>query len=259
MAPVMAPITQQPNYVNHPIYPTTTNTVPDKYEIDPNSVEDWEQEEVDTTSKTWVEQMSEKSEKTVKQKDQESDDDYDDSEKDDKKITLKDVDPVFDLEELYTNFNKLKEGVFKRILKLEEKQQTLDSRVKTLEKFIRLDEAELATQYINKSKENSNTHYIKQLTSSILNKTELLTMTMDVSLKHENLILSWNKELFNIEKEKVSSYAKIKNLNKATQETESDVNDIISKVNEAVKKGGISVADAQNELQISGYSGKPFN
>ena len=259
MAPVMAPVTQQPNYVNHPIYPTTTNTVPDKYEIDPNSVEDWEQEEADTTSKTWVEQMSEKSEKTVKQKDQESDDDYDDSEKDDKKITLKDVDPVFDLEELYTNFNKLKEGVFKRILKLEEKQQTLDSRVKTLEKFIRLDEAELATQYINKSKENSNTHYIKQLTSSILNKTELLTMTMDVSLKHENLILSWNKELFNIEKEKVSSYAKIKNLNKATQETESDVNDIISKVNEAVKKGGISVADAQNELQISGYSGKPFN
>ena len=259
MAPVMAPVTQQPNYVNHPIYPTTTNTVPDKYEIDPNSVEDWEQEEVDTTSKTWVEQMSEKSEKTVKQKDQESNDDYDDSEKDDKKITLKDVDPVFDLEELYTNFNKLKEGVFKRILKLEEKQQTLDSRVKTLEKFIRLDEAELATQYINKSKENSNTHYIKQLTSSILNKTELLTMTMDVSLKHENLILSWNKELFNIEKEKVSSYAKIKNLNKATQETESDVNDIISKVNEAVKKGGISVADAQNELQISGYSGKPFN
>ena len=256
MAPVMAPVTQQPNYVNHPIYPTTTNTVPDKYEIDPNRVEDWEQEEVDTTSKTWVEQMSEKSEKTVKQKDQESDDD---SEKDDKKITLKDVDPVFDLEELYTNFNKLKEGVFKRILKLEEKQQTLDSRVKTLEKFIRLDEAELATQYINKSKENSNTHYIKQLTSTILNKTELLTMTMDVSLKHENLILSWNKELFNIEKEKVSSYAKIKNLNKATQETESDVNDIISKVNEAVKKGGISVADAQNELQISGYSGKPFN
>lgn len=259
MAPVMAPVTQQPNYVNHPIYPTTTNTVPDKYEIDPNSVEDWEQEEVDTSSKTWIEQMSEKSEKPVKQKDQESDDDYDDSEKDDKKITLKDVDPVFDLEELYTNFNKLKEGVSKRILKLEEKQQTLDSRVKTLEKFIRLDEAELATQYINKSKENSNTHYIKQLTSSILNKTELLTMTMDVSLKHENLILSWNKELFNIEKEKVSSYAKIKNLNKATQETESDVNDIISKVNEAVKKGGISVADAQNELQISGYSGKPFN
>ena len=261
MAPVMAPITQQPNYVNHPIYPTTTNTVPDKYEIDPNSVEDWEQEEVDTSSKTWIEQMSEKSEKSekpVKQKDQESDDYYD-SEKDDKKITLKDVDPVFDLEELYTNFNKLKEGVSKRILKLEEKQQTLDSRVKTLEKFIRLDEAELATQYINKSKENSNTHYIKQLTSSILNKTELLTMTMDVSLKHENLILSWNKELFNIEKEKVSSYAKIKNLNKATQETESDVNDIISKVNEAVKKGGISVADAQNELQISGYSGKPFN
>ena len=259
MAPVMAPVTQQPNYVNHPIYPTTTNTVPDKYEIDPNRVEDWEQEEVDTTSKTWVEQMSEKSEKTVKQKDQESNVDYNDSEKDDKKISLKDVDPVFDLEELYTNFNKLKEGVFKRILKLEEKQQTLDSRVKTLEKFIRLDEAELATQYINKSKENSNTHYIKQLTSSILNKTELLTMTMDVSLKHENLILSWNKELFNIEKEKVSSYAKIKNLNKATQETESDVNDIISKVNEAVKKGGISVADAQNELQISGYSGKPFN
>lgn len=260
MAPVMAPVTQQPNYVNHPIYPTTTNTVPDKYEIDPNNVEDWEQEEADTTSKTWIEQMSEKSEKsekTVKQKDQEFD--YDDSEKDDKKITLKDVDPVFDLEELYTNFNKLKEGVYKRILKLEEKQQTLDSRVKTLEKFIKLDEAELATQYINKSKENSNTHYIKQLTSSILNKTELLTMTMDVSLKHENLILSWNKELFNIEKEKVSSYTKIKNLNKSTQETESDVNDIISKVNEAVKKGGISVADAQNELQISGYSGKPFN
>ena len=261
MAPVMAPVTQQPNYVNHPIYPTT-NTVPDKYEIDPNNVEDWEQEEADTTSKTWIEQMSEKSEKsekTVKQKDQESDDDSDDSEKDNKKITLKDVDPVFDLEELYTNFNKLKEGVSKRISKLEEKQQTLDSRVKTLEKFIKLDEAELATQYINKSKENSNTHYIKQLTSSILNKTELLTMTMDVSLKHENLILSWNKELFNIEKEKVSSYTKIKNLNKATQETESDVNDIISKVNEAVKKGGISVADAQNELQISGYSGKPFN
>lgn len=257
MAPVMTPVTQQPNYVNHPIYPTTTNTVPDKYEIDPNNVEDWEQEEADTTSKTWIEQMSEKSEKTVKQKDQELDDD--DSEKDDKKTTLKDVDPVFDLEELYTNFNKLKEGVYKRILKLEEKQQTLDSRVKTLEKFIKLDEAELATQYINKSKENSNTHYIKQLTSSILNKTELLTMTMDVSLKHENLILSWNKELFNIEKEKVSSYTKIKNLNKATQETESDVNDIISKVNEAVKKGGISVADAQNELQISGYSGKPFN
>lgn len=256
---VMAPVTQQPNYVNHPIYPTTTNTVPDKYEIDPNNVEDWEQEEADTTSKTWIEQMSEKSEKsekTVKQKDQEFDDD---SEKDDKKTTLKDVDPIFDLEELYTNFNKLKEGVFKRISKLEEKQQTLDSRVKTLEKFIKLDEAELATQYINKSKENSNTHYIKQLTSSILNKTELLTMTMDVSLKHENLILSWNKELFNIEKEKVSSYTKIKNLNKATQETESDVNDIISKVNEAVKKGGISVADAQNELQISGYSGKPFN
>ena len=257
MAPVMAPVTQQPNYVNHPIYPATTNIVPDKYEIDPNNVEDWEQEEADTTSKTWIEQMSEKSEKTVKQKDQEFDDD--DSEKDDKKTTLKDVDPIFDLEELYTNFNKLKEGVFKRISKLEEKQQTLDSRVKTLEKFIKLDEAELATQYINKSKENSNTHYIKQLTSSILNKTELLTMTMDVSLKHENLILSWNKELFNIEKEKVSSYTKIKNLNKATQETESDVNDIISKVNEAVKKGGISVADAQNELQISGYSGKPFN
>ena len=259
MAPVMAPVTQQPNYVNHPIYPTTTNTIPDKYEIDPNNVEDWEQEEAGTTSKTWIEQMSEKSEKsekTVKQKDQEFDDD---SEKDDKKTTLKDVDPIFDLEELYTNFNKLKEGVFKRISKLEEKQQTLDSRVKTLEKFIKLDEAELATQYINKSKENSNTHYIKQLTSSILNKTELLTMTMDVSLKHENLILSWNKELFNIEKEKVSSYTKIKNLNKATQETESDVNDIISKVNEAVKKGGISVADAQNELQISGYSGKPFN
>ena len=186
-------------------------------------------------------------------------DDEDVPPSEEKKLTLKEVDPVFDLEELYSNFNKLKEGVSKRIKKLEEKQQTLDTRVKTLEKFIKLDEAELATQYINKSKEQSNTPYIKQLTSSILNKTELLTMTMDISLKHENLILSWNKELFNIEKEKVSSYTKIKNLNKSTQETESDVNDIIAKVNEAVKSGGISVTDAQNELQISGYSGKPFN
>lgn len=259
--PVMAPISQQPQqpqHVNHPIYPT--NTVPDKYEIDPNSIEDWEQEEVEVDSKTWVEQMSEKSTKKPPLKESKTDFEEDeDIDKNDKKISLKEVDPVFDLEKLYGNFDKLKEGVSKRIQNLEEKQKTLDSRVKTLEKFIRLDEAELATQYINKSKEQSNTPYIKQLTSSILNKTELLTMTMDVSLKHENLILSWNKELFNIEKEKVSSYAKIKNLNKATGETESDVNNIISMVNEAVKKGGISVEDAKNELHISGYSGKPFN
>lgn len=252
--PVMTPISHQPNYVNHPIYPTS-NIVPDKYDINPNNIEDWEQEEADTTSKTWVEKMSESAPKSNPK--YEDDEDVPPSEE--KKLTLKEVDPVFDLEELYSNFNKLKEGVSKRIKKLEEKQQTLDTRVKTLEKFIKLDEAELATQYINKSKEQSNTPYIKQLTSSILNKTELLTMTMDISLKHENLILSWNKELFNIEKEKVSSYTKIKNLNKSTQETESDVNDIIAKVNEAVKSGGISVTDAQNELQISGYSGKPFN
>lgn len=259
--PVMAPISQQPQHVNHPIYPT--NTVPDKYEIDPNSIEDWEQEEVEADSKTWVEQMSEKSTKKPPLKESKTDFKEDEEsiaiDKNDKKISLKEVDPVFDLEKLYGNFDKLKEGVSKRIQNLEEKQKTLDSRVKTLEKFIRLDEAELATQYINKSKEQSNTPYIKQLTGSILNKTELLTMTMDVSLKHENLILSWNKELFNIEKEKVSSYAKIKNLNKATGETESDVNNIISMVNEAVKKGGISVEDAKNELHISGYSGKPFN
>lgn len=260
--PVMAPISQQPQqsqYVNHPIYPT--NAVPDKYEIDPNNIEDWEQDEVETGSKTWVEQMTEKPTKKQPLKETKTDFNEDDEsvEKNDKKLTLKEVDPVFDLEKLYGNFDKLKEGVSKRIQNLEEKQKTLDSRVKTLEKFIKLDEAELATQYINKSKEQSNTPYIKQLTGSILNKTELLTMTMDVSLKHENLILSWNKELFNIEKEKVSSYAKIKNLNKATGETESDVNNIISMVNEAVKKGGISVEDAKNELYISGYSGKPFN
>ena len=94
----VAPVTQQPNYVNHPIYPTTTNTVPDKYEIDSNNVEDWEQEEADTTSKTWIEQMSEKSEKTVKQKDHELDDD-DDSEKDEEEEAIDDVQNLF--EEIY--------------------------------------------------------------------------------------------------------------------------------------------------------------
>lgn len=266
----------QPNHINHPIYIGTQNNpdniVVDKYEINPNNVEDWNNDEVEANPTNWIEQMTNQKIQPPVQNNQQptpkpkvnqnplQNIEEPEVEKDiPKKETLKDVDPTFDLEELYNDFDKLKSGISQRIKTLEDKQRLLDSRVKTLEKFIKLDESELATQYINQTKEKTNTQYIKQLTGSILNKTELITMTMDISLKHENLILSWNKELFNIEKEKVSSYAKIRNLNKATKETDNSINDIISKVNDAVNKDGVSVSAALNELHISGYAGKPFN
>ena len=266
----------QPNHINHPIYIGTQNnsdnTVADKYEINPNNVEDWNNDEVEANPTNWIEQMTNQKIQPPVQNNQQptpkpkvnqnplQNTEEPEVEKDiPKKETLKDVDPTFNLEELYNDFDKLKSGISQRIKTLEDKQRLLDSRVKTLEKFIKLDESELATQYINQTKEKTNTQYIKQLTGSILNKTELITMTMDISLKHENLILSWNKELFNIEKEKVSSYAKIRNLNKATKETDNSINDIISKVNDAVNKDGVSVSAALNELHISGYAGKPFN
>lgn len=244
---------EHPTQVIPPVYIKTEipkeNPQPDdKYNIKVEDLEEWGPDELE-------EQKSKSKKNSNDSKDSESEN----KTNPDKKVTLNEIDPTFNLEELYTDFNKLKEGFYKRIQDLENKQKLLDSRVKTLEKFIKLDEADLATQYINQTKDKTNTGYIKQLTGSILNKTELLTMTMDISLKHENLILSWNKELFNIEKEKVSSYVKIRNLNKSTEETDNSINDILSKINESVKTNkGDLISAAQNELSISGYAGKPF-
>ena len=122
----------------------------------------------------------------------------------------------------------------------------------------------LSTFLIAAEKEKNNNakinyNLISTIQSKISNKLELLNNTFDIYLKLEDIILKWTKELFNIEKEKLSSFTKIKNLNKNTETTEDDIMNIIDKINSDIKANPNMIHDAKESLRIEGYDGKRFN
>jgi hypothetical protein len=163
----------------------------------------------------------------------------------------------FDLTLHDGNLLLIREDALKAINALKIKQKVLDGRTNLIEKFILLDEKDLAIQI---TKNDPNLSKIGQIQRSISSRTELLSQIFDISLKFEDTILKWYKTLMDIEKDKVSAYHKIKTINKEIKDTDTDINEVLNDINNLVNSKNSDFATiAKNELSVGGYGGKPYS
>ena len=169
----------------------------------------------------------------------------------------------FDLNTMNKSLDATISDIKIRIKALQTKQQSFDAKLTVLEKFMQLDQKDLALEY-SKGSANSNDKVklnysqISVIQGKITSKMELINETMDLFLKLEDSIYKWIKEITAIEKEKLASYAKLRALNKEITSSEDGINNIIQSVNESIKTNPDLAKLAVQELSISGYSGKPF-
>lgn len=164
----------------------------------------------------------------------------------------------FDLNSMNTNLEAICRTTAARIKELIDSQNKLKARTNLLEKFINLDERELAVEV---SKQEPNTQKIIGIRKAILSQTELLSTTLDILLKFEGSIQTWTKTLIDIEKDKVAAYHKIKSINKEQASTETDINEVLTNINQIIKSDPTKAfaAIGGNGLNINGYAGKKFN
>lgn len=165
----------------------------------------------------------------------------------------------FDLFTMSKNLDDIVKDAKIKIKNLEGMQSKIEGRIKILEKFITIDEKNLA---IEVSRQDQNTSKIIGLRKSISNQTELFGVTMEILLKFEAQIQGWYKTLMDIEKDKVSAYQKIKGLTKEAGKTDTDINDVLSSINTLIKGNPdkiFSGLGSDGTLNINGYAGKKFN
>lgn len=164
---------------------------------------------------------------------------------------------AFDLTGMNTNLGAIVNSTKERIKGLQAQQNKIAARIELLEKFIKLDEKELA---IEVSKDDPNQQRIRGIRNAISNQTELFGNTLDILLKFESSIYTWTKALMDIEKDKVSAYQKIKSVNKEQSSTETDINEVLLNLNNVIRNNPDKiVSSADNFLNINGYGGKKFN
>lgn len=162
----------------------------------------------------------------------------------------------FDIETMNKNLDAITTSTKLRITSLIEQQNKLKARVSLLEKFINLDEKELAVEV---SKTEPNNQKIVGIRKGILNQTELFGQTLDILLKFESQIQSWTKTLMDVEKDKVGAFQKIRSVSKEQSSTEADINDVISNINNIIKNDPSKILHSvDGTLNINGYSGKKF-
>ena len=162
----------------------------------------------------------------------------------------------FDMDSMNRNLDAITTSTKLRIQNLIAQQDKLKGRVTLLEKFIMLDEKELA---IEVSKPEPNNQKVVGIRKSILNQTELFGQTLDILLKFESQIQSWTKTLMDIEKDKVGAFQKIRSVSKEQSSTEADINDVISNINNIIKNDPSKILHSvDGTLNINGYSGKKF-
>lgn len=162
----------------------------------------------------------------------------------------------FDIDSMNKNLDAITTSTKTRIQNLIVQQDKLKGRVTLLEKFIMLDEKELA---IEVSKPEPNNQKIVGIRKSILNQTELFGQTLDILLKFESQIQSWTKTLLDIEKDKVGAFQKIRSVSKEQTSTETDINEVLLNINNIIRNDPNKVLQsAEGFLNINGYSGKKF-
>ncbi len=163
---------------------------------------------------------------------------------------------TFNLDSMNLNLDSITVDAKKRITGLVQKQSTLNSRITLMEKFIILDEKDLAVEL---AKKEPNFARISGLRKSLVNQTELLSQIMDILLKFEDSVHKWYKTLMDIEKDKVAAFSKIKTLTKETTTMDGDINDVLGQINKFIHTNPTIANEAQGLLNMSGYGGKPFN
>ena len=162
----------------------------------------------------------------------------------------------FDMDSMNKNLDTITTSTKLRIQNLITQQDKLKARVTLLEKFINLDERELAVEV---SKPEPNNQKIVGIRKSILNQTELFGQTLDILLKFESQIQSWTKTLLDIEKDKVGAFQKIRSVSKEQTSTETDINEVLLNINNIIRNDPNKVLQsAEGFLNINGYSGKKF-
>ena len=162
----------------------------------------------------------------------------------------------FDMDSMNRNLDAITTSTKLRIQNLIAQQDKLKGRVTLLEKFIMLDEKELA---IEVSKPEPNNQKVVGIRKSILNQTELFGQTLDILLKFESQIQSWTKTLMDIEKDKVGAFQKIRSVSKEQTSTETDINEVLLNINNIIRSDpGKVLQSAEGFLNINGYSGKKF-
>ena len=162
----------------------------------------------------------------------------------------------FNLEGMNKNLDNIVSDTHGRIRALIIKQNTLNSRITLMERFIILDEKDLALEL---AKKEQNYTRISGLRKSLVNQTELLAQVMDILLKFEDAVHKWYKTLMDIEKDKVSAYQKVKAVTKETTTMDGDINQVLGQINNFIHTNPTIAQEAQGLLSISGYGGKPFN
>lgn len=163
----------------------------------------------------------------------------------------------FNIDRMNVNLDNIIVATHSRISDLKKNQVKVQQRIDLLEKFIRLDEKELALEI---QKHEPNTQKVIGIRKSIVHQTELFDQTMDILLKFEGSIHTWTKTLMDVEKDKVSAYHKIKSINKEQATADTDITDILGNLNAIIKSDPTKVQSilGGGTLNISGYSGKKF-
>ena len=162
----------------------------------------------------------------------------------------------FDLDNMNKNLDAINIDAKQRIQGLIQKQQTLNSRIALMEKFILLDEKDLAVEL---AKHEPNYARISNIRKALVNQTELLSQIMDILLKFEDSVHKWYKTLMDIEKDKVSAFQKVKAITKETTTMDGDINHVLGQINNYIHTNPTIAQEAQGLLNMSGYGGKPFN
>jgi len=168
----------------------------------------------------------------------------------------KDESSSFDLDSMNKNLGEITNDAKLRIKGLIQKQTTLNARISLMEKFILLDEKDLAVEL---AKKEPNYPRISGLRKSLVNQTELLSQIMDILLKFEDSVHKWYKTLMDIEKDKVSAFQKVKSITKETTTMDGDINHVLGQINNYIHTNPTIAQEAQGLLNMSGYGGKPFN
>lgn len=166
-------------------------------------------------------------------------------------IDLNDVNQIsFDYTGLTKNLNSITLEIKTKITNADIKLTSLKNKEDILNKMITTTNMQME----NTPKENFKLIGIYQKT--IIEQLESLNLLQESIIKFEDLIQRYLKMKMDIENNKLNAYSKIKSLNKADQETESDYNGLMKNLHSLLSnpQGVLDMKEeAKEQLRISGY------
>jgi len=155
-------------------------------------------------------------------------------------ISLNNAEVTFDYSEIEGSLEKILTSIDDKLKDLEGRIENLREKEKILDEFIARTHGALEATSSNNFKLRS------QLQNTIMKQLESMQYLIDTIIKYENIVQTYTKQKIDIQNNKVSNYARWKNINKESA-SEKEFLDVIRKFEEAVKGGSSTlISDDSN-------------